>query len=188
VNANGVEGESTSCSFSLSPEQAKAAASRAALRNALAGRLSRYHVAPLVAFGLFIVFVTILTFTGLMARRSGEAALIFAAMAYMAARMTAHWRMRTLQKRSIAATKVLQESGPMFARLDKSGVRIESAANSVHFAFADCCDVEEADGIIYVWPRHGSPAFIPANAFATEEAARAFVIRIRLEIRRAIQR
>jgi hypothetical protein len=188
VNGDLAEGELASAPFNLTQEQAKTAASRASLRIALAGRLSRYHVAPLVAFALFIAFVAILTFTGLMARRLGEAALIVAAVAFMAARMITHWRMRAFQKSGAAAANALQSSGPMFARLDGSGVRIESAAGAVHFAFADCSEAEEADGIIYLWPRTGSPAFIPAEAFASEEQARMFLVSVRQGIKRATQR
>jgi hypothetical protein len=188
VNGDRADQEQTTLAFRLTPEQANAAASRAGLRVALAGRLSRDHIAPLVAFALFIAFVAILSFTGLMARRLGEAALIVAAIAFMAARMIAHWRMRALQKNSIAAAKTLQNSGPMFAKLDESGVRIESDAGSVHLAFADCGDAEDADGIIYLWPRNGAPAFIPANAFASEEIARTFLANVRQGIRRATRR
>ena len=65
-------------SFEMTEEDARVAASRAGLRAALSGRLSRNHVAPLVAFALLMAFVTILTLTGLIGRRLGEGALILA--------------------------------------------------------------------------------------------------------------
>jgi hypothetical protein len=145
-------------------------------------------VAPLVAFALLIAFVAILTFTGLVGRRFGEAALILAAIAFMAARMTAHWRLRAAQKNSIVATNALQRSGPIVVRLEDSCVHMETAAGSLRFAFADCEEAEEAAGIIYLWARKGAPAFIPAHAFASEPAAQEFLESVRQGIRRAAKR
>ncbi|WP_158816198.1 hypothetical protein [Methylocapsa sp. S129] len=175
-------------SFTLTPEEAKTAASRAGLRSVLAGRLSRNHVAPLVAFALFVAFVVILTLTGLIARRFGEGALILAAIAFMAARMAAHWRLRGAQKSNLAAMTALQEAGQVVVRLDDSGLRMESAGGSRQFAFADCDEAEEAGGIIYLWRRQGAPAFIPAHAFAGDQAAQEFLAFLRDGIRRAARR
>ena len=69
-------------SFEMTEEDARVAASRAGLRAALSGRLSRNHVAPLVAFALLMAFITILTLTGLIGRRLGDGALILAAGIY----------------------------------------------------------------------------------------------------------
>ena len=175
-------------SFTLTPEEAKTAASRAGLRAALAGRLSRNHVAPLVAFVLFLGFTAILTFTGLISRRLGEGALILAAIVFMATRMAAHWRLRGAQKNSLAAMTALQEAGQVVVTLDQSSLCMETAAGSHQFAFADCEEAEAAGGIIYLWLRKGAPAFIPAHAFASDEAAQAFLAFVRDGIMRAAGR
>jgi hypothetical protein len=172
-------------SFALTHEDAKTAAARAGLRATLAGRLSRNHVAPLVAFALFLAFVAILTFTGLLGRRFGEAALLLAAIVFMASRMVAHWRLRGAQKTSLAAAASLHEAGETIVRVDASGLRFENAAGSRRLAFADCDEAENAGGIVYLWPRKGEPAFIPAHAFASEAAAQEFLDWVRHGIRRA---
>jgi hypothetical protein len=170
--------------FELSDEEARQAASRAALRAGLWGRFSRVHVAPLVAFCLFLAFTGILIFTGLIGRRLGEAALILAVIAFMASRMMAHWRMRGAQKKSFAAALALRNAGRIVIRIDASGLHVETAAGARCLSFAECEAAEEAGGMLYLWPRKGEPAFLPARAFASGRAAQEFVARLRLEIRR----
>jgi hypothetical protein len=175
-------------SFALTQEDAKTAAARAGLRATLAGRLSRNHVAPLVAFALFLAFIAILTFTGLLGRRLGEAALLLAAIVFMASRMVAHWRLRGAQKNSLAAAAALHEAGETIVRVDASGLCFDNAAGSRRLAFADCDEAEGAGGIVYLWPRRGEPAFIPAQAFANEAAAQEFLDWVRAKIRRVSAR
>jgi len=163
-----------SCSFALTAQEAEIAAARAALRAALSGRFSLSHVAPLVGFILFVAFVAILAVTGLLARRLAEAALIIGAIAFMASRMVAHWRLRGARKNSLETAAALQQIGEATVRLDDSGLYLESAAGSRHLAFADCEEAETAGGIIYLWSRNGDTAFIPARAFASEQAAQEF--------------
>jgi len=170
------------CSFALTAQEARIAASRAGLRAALSGRLSLRHVAPLVGFVLFVTFVAILVSTGLLGRRLGEAALIVGAIAFMAFRMAAHWRLRGARKASLAAVIALQKAGQAIVRLDDSGLLVESAAGSRHLAFADCEEAENAGGMIYLWPRNGEPAFIPARAFPSEQAAREFLAIVRARV------
>jgi hypothetical protein len=165
--------------FALTQEEAKTAAARAGLRAILTGRLSRNHVAPLVVFTLFLIFVAILTFTGLLARRLGEAALILAAIAFMASRMAAHWRLRGAQKNSLAAALAWQAEGETKAWVDESGLRLENAAGSRRVVFADCDEVEDAGGMIYLWQRSGEPAFLPARAFEGDKSAQEFVKTVR---------
>jgi hypothetical protein len=175
-------------SFALTKLEAETAASRAGLRAALSGRLSLTHVAPLVGFVLFVAFVAILTATGLLGRRPGEAALIIGALAFMASRMAAHWRLRGARNSSFAAAAALRDVGEATARLDASGLHVESAAGSRHLAFADCDEAEDAGGIIYLWPRNGDPAFVPARAFPSEQAALEFLAFARAGIARAVKR
>lgn len=182
------EGEPASLgpySFVLSREEAKTAAARAGLRATLTGRLSRNHVAPLVVFALFLAFIAILTFTGLLGRRLGEAALLLAAIIFMASRMAAHWRLRGAQKNSLAAAVALHEAGETTVWVDAAGLRFENATGSRNLAFVDCDEPEDAGGIVYLWLRKGEPAFIPARAFANEQTARQFLGWVRARIRRA---
>jgi hypothetical protein len=175
-------------SFEMTQEDAKVAASRAGLRKALSGRLSRHHVAPLVAFALLMIFVTILTLTGLIGRRLGDGALILAAIGFMAVRMTAHWRLRGAQKSSLAAMNALQKAGPVVVTLDDASLRMATPAGSRQLRFADCGDVERADEMIYLWPRNGEPAFVPTHAFADEQSAQEFLSFIRARVNRAATR
>jgi hypothetical protein len=176
------------CSFAPTAHEAEIVASRAGLRAALSGRLSLTRVAPLVGFVVFVAFVTILATTGLLGRRLGEAALIVGALAFMASRMAAHWRLRGARKRSLAAMAALREVGEATARLDDSGLNVESAAGSRLLAFSDCDEVEDAGGIIYLWPRSGDPLFIPVRAFPDEQAAREFLAFVRAKVARAVKR
>jgi hypothetical protein len=175
-------------SFEMTEEDARVAASRAGLRAALSGRLSRNHVAPLVAFALLMAFITILTLTGLIGRRLGDGALILAAIGFMTVRMTAHWRLRGAQKDSLAAMSVLQESAAVVVRLDDWGLRMDTSAGSRQISFADCGDVEQAGEMIYLWPRKGEPAFVPTRAFADARAAQEFLSFVRAGMKRAAVR
>lgn len=170
--------------FTLTREEAGIVAARAGLRATLAGRMSRNHVAPLVAFVLLIVFIAILTLTGLLGRRLGEAALILAAIAFMASRMIAHWRLRGAQKTSLANAAALHEAGETRLEVVERALRFENALGSRLVAFADCQEAEEAGGMIYLWLRGGEPAFIPARAFASVHAAEDFLAFVRQKIRR----
>ena len=173
------------CTFTLTPEDARIAASRAGLRGALAGRLSRRHAAPLAAFVLSLLFVAILAFAGLIGRRPAEGALILATIAFMAARMAAHWRLRTARLRAQGAMDALRSAGPVRVRLDDSGLDMEAGAGARRIAFADCDEAEDAGGIVYLWARGAAPAVIPVSAFANEQTRRDFVDALRAGIKRA---
>jgi hypothetical protein len=162
-------------SFEMTHEDARAAAFRAGLRGALSGRLSRNHVAPLIAFVLFVAIVAIAAAAGLVPRRLSEGALILAAIGFMAARIVAHRRLRLAQKNSLATMVALQKTEHMVVTFDDRGLRAATSAGCRPVAFADCEEAEEAAGIIYFWPRTGEPAFIPARAFANEQVAREFL-------------
>jgi hypothetical protein len=172
-------------SFAPTQEDATTAASRWGLRAALGGRLALHHVAPLVAFALAILFVAILTLTGLIGRGAGEGALILAAIAFMAARLVAHWRLRRARQKSLAAAVAAQADGEVTVHLEDAGLLVETAAGSRRLRFADCVEAELAGGIVYLWPRAGAPAFIPEGAFADEQAAQAFLALLRQGIGRA---
>lgn len=169
-------------SFEMTLDDARAAAFRTGLRSALSSRLSRNHVAPLIAFALFVVFIAIAASTGLVPRRLSEGALILAAIAFMAARIVAHRRLRLAQKNSLAAMVALQKSEYIVITFDDRGLRVATSAASRPIAFADCEEVEEAGGMMYFWPRTGEPAFIPARAFANEQVAQEFLTWVRTRI------
>lgn len=171
--------------FALTEQDARTAAARAGLRAALGGRLSSHHAAPLVAFALVVTFVAILAFAGLVGRRRAEAVLIVAAIAFMAVRMAAHWRLRGARNRNLAAFDALRRAGPARIRLDESSLHLETSAGARRLRFADCEEAEDAGAILYLWPRAGEPAIIPVRAFADERAARDFLALLRAAIARA---
>lgn len=172
----------------MTTEDARSAAARAGLRAALVGRLSLSHVAPLVAFALFVAFVVILILTGLIGRRFGEGAMILAAVAFMAVRMAAHWRLRGAQKNALAAMKALQAAGLIVVTVEDSGLRMQTAVRSQVFDFADCDEAEEAAGMIYLWPRKGAPALMPTRALPDEQTVREFLGFVRGRLKRAAGR
>lgn len=175
-------------SFAPTQDDAKIAAARAGLRAALAGRLSLHYAAPLVAFALVVAFVAILAFTGLIGRRLAEGALILAAIAFMAARMAAHWGLRRARNQSLAAMTASEDASEIVVRLEAAGLIVDAAAGPRRFDFADCVEAEYAGGFVYLWPRAGAPAFIPMRAFASEEAAQNFAALLRERVRRAAAR
>ena len=179
-------GEAARYCFAPTPEEAAVAAARAGLRSALRGRLSLHHAAPLVAFALILLFVAILAFTGLMGRRLAEILLILAALAFMASRLAAHWGLWTAREKSLAAMVAPGDGGEVVVRLDEAGLVVESAAGARRFDFAACVEAEYAGGMVYLWPRAGAPAFIPARAFENEAEAEAFAAVLRERLRRAV--
>ena len=92
--------------------------------------------------------------------------------------------MRGAQKESFAAALALRNAGRIAVRIDASGLHVETAAGGRCLSFAECEAAEEAGGMLYLWPRRGEPAFLPARAFASERAAQEFLARLRLEIPR----
>jgi hypothetical protein len=174
--------------FAPTPEEAAVAAARAGVRSALRGRLSLHHAAPLVAFALILLFVAILAFTGLMGRRLAESLLILAAIVFMASRLAAHWGFWSARKRSLAEVGAPDDDGEVVVSLDETGLVLESAAGPRHFDFAACVEAEYAGGMVYLWPRVGAPAFIPARAFESEAAAEVFAALLRERVRSAAGR
>jgi hypothetical protein len=183
------EAAATAARYCFAPtrEDAAVAAARAGLRAALRGRLSLHHAAPLVAFALALTFVAILAFTGLIGRRLAEGALILAALAFMATRMAAHWGLRRARKQSLA-TIATPELGEVVARVDAAGLIVESGEGARRLDFSACVEAEYGGGVVYLWPRVGAPAFIPARAFESEEAAQAFTALLRARVKAAAER
>jgi hypothetical protein len=171
-------------SFALTDDEARAAASRIALHSNLARRFERDYVAPLVVFVLFLVFVVVLAFSGLIGRRAAEAALLIGAIAFMTTRFLAHWRLRRAQKfgrAMVARTTALQN---IRMSVDDDGVRLDCAdAPGVPCAFKLITQADDAGGVIYLWRRDDdAPVIIPARIFMGEDEAKQFVAFVRTKI------
>lgn len=172
--------------FELTPEEARIAAARAGLRRALEGRLTLGHFAPLVAFVLAMAFIAILTTTSLVGRRHGEIALLLAIGAFMVQRLTTRRRLATARRLSQREIETLRASGPLVARLDETGLSLAAAASTIRWTFAECREIEDAGGLVYLWPASGAPAVLPTRAFADAEEAARFVDFVRARVPRTL--
>jgi hypothetical protein len=159
--------------FTLTPAEAEAAAARAGLRLALKGGLLARHLAPLTAFALIITFASVLALTGLVSRRAGEATLILAAAAFMIQRLANHWRIRRARQEGRAGVAPLQSAGALTATFENESLSLDVDGRTRRLCYADCEEVEDAGGLIYVWLRGGAPIVVPTRALAdAEELAR----------------
>ena len=158
--------------FTLAPAEAEAAAARVGLRAALRGGLTLSHHAPLAAFALVLLFASILALTGFISRRAGELTFIIAAAAFMIQRLATHWRIWRARQGGKAAIGGLQGDGALTTTIDDDGVTQAGAGRNVRLDYADCEDAEDAGGLIYLWPREGSPIVLPTRALRPGEAAR----------------
>jgi hypothetical protein len=159
--------------FTLAPAEAEAAAARAGLRIALRGGLVASHVAPLTAFALIMAFASVLTLTGLISRRAGEATIILAAAAFMIQRLATRWRIRGARREGSAAIARLQSADALTATFDNETLSLDIDGRTLCVCYADCEEAEDAGGLIYVWPRQGGPIVVPTRALAdADEAAR----------------
>ncbi len=164
--------------FSLTPEESAVAASRAAWRASLQGGLLSRHLAPLAAFVLVVLFAAVLGWTGLIARRSAELALILAAAVYMGYRL---WtRRRFLAARRIAdAWAQTMSAAPLRLALDDRGFALDGGINAPRWSFAEGLEIEEVSGLVYVWPQRGAPLVWPLRAHADADAAARFLAEAR---------
>lgn len=149
--------------FTLSPEEAEAAAARTGLRLALRGGLLTRHLAPLTAFALAIAFASVLALTGLISRRAGEATLIISAAAFMIQRLANHWRVRRARQEGRAAIARLQSTGAVTATFENDSLALDVGGRMQRLCYADCQEIEDAGGLIYVWPREGTPIVVPSR-------------------------
>jgi hypothetical protein len=172
--------------FALTPEEARIAAARAGLRRALEGRLTLGHFAPLAAFGLAMAFIAILTTTALVERRHGEIALLLATGAFMVQRLTSRRRFAQARRTSLSEIEALRAAGPFVARLDESGLSLEGTASTTRWSFADCREIEDAGGLIYLWPASGAPAVLPTRIFPGPEEAARFLAFVRSRLLRQL--
>ena len=159
--------------FTLSPSEAEAAAARLGLRRALKGGLLASHVAPLTAFALVMAFASVLSLTGLISRRAGEATIILAAAAFMIQRLASHWRIQRARSDGRAVIAQLQSAVALTATFDNETISLDIDGRMLSVRYADCEDAEEVGGLIYVWLRQDGPIVVPTRALANaDEAAR----------------
>lgn len=158
--------------FTLTAEEAEAAAARYGLRSALAGGLTARHHAPLATFVLVILFASILAFTGLIGRRAGEIAILLAAIAFMVQRLATHWRLHGARRKARAA--LMQARGEQTVRIDPRTLTVETEGTPRRLLFSEVEDAENAGGLVYLWPRLNGPVVLPTRALpgAEAEAAR----------------
>jgi hypothetical protein len=161
--------------FTLLPAEAEAAAARLGLRTALRGGLLTSHVAPLTAFVLVMAFATVLALTGLISRRSGEATILLAATAFMIQRLASHWRISRARSDGKAAIGRLQSVSAVTATFGDEALSFDMDGRTTNLLYADCEQVEDAGGLIYVWPRNGSPIVAPTRVMADAEEAERLV-------------
>jgi hypothetical protein len=171
------------CVLELTEDEARIAGARAGLRRALAGRLTLGHLAPLAAFVLAMTFIAILTLTGLVARRHGEIGLLTAAAAFMIQRLATRRRFFRSRRASLAEIETMRAAGPQALGVDDAGVNLGAAKR---WNFVDCLEVEDAGGLIYLWPHSGPPAVLPVRAFADPEEAARFVEFLRARLLRQL--
>ncbi len=172
--------------FELTPDEARIAAARAGLRRALEGRLTLSHFAPIAAFVLAMAFIAILTTTGLVARRHGEIALLLATGAFMVQRLTTRRRFAAARKTTFAEIEAIRGAGALVARLDEAGLTLEGPDSPARWEFAACREVEDAGGLVYLWPAGGPPAVLPSRVFAGAEETAFFVAYVRSRLSRKL--
>lgn len=166
--------------FSLTEQEARVAASRIGLRCGLRQRFERDYVAPLVLFVLLVLFVAILAFSGLIGSRMAEAALLLGAIAFLATRFLAHRRLRRAERLGRNAVADVVANGEAHMRVDDGGLTLSYPAGGAageSRAFERMAEVEEAAGMIYLWPpaAEGAPIVIPMRIFVEAEEARQFL-------------
>ena len=161
--------------FALTNEEARVAIARLALRYGLSRRFERDYVAPLAFFVLLLAFVAILAFTGLIARRSAEVALLSGAILFLASRFVAHLRLRRAQRLAKSVIDRFAAVGEKTLSVDQSGLTLSDAGGSRRCAFHDLADAEDSGGLLYLWRSgtDGAPILVPTRIFSDlAEAAR----------------
>jgi hypothetical protein len=168
--------------FALTEDEARIAAARAGLRRALSGRLGSAHLAPLAVFALAVAFATILAMTGLIGRRAGEIALLLAAAGFLIQRLATLRRFAAARRASRADVEAMRAAGPLTLSVDETGLALGGADAPRRWKFAECVEAEDAGGLIYLWPRAGSPAIAPTRVFAAADDAAGFLEFLRARI------
>jgi hypothetical protein len=165
--------------FALTDEEARVAIARLALRYGLSRRFERDYVAPLAFFVLLLAFVAILAFTGLIARRSAELALLLGAIFFLASRFVAHLRLRRAQRLATNMVNRLTASGETTLTVGQSGLAFRHCPEdeSEPNIFLGLTEIDDASGLLYLWlsGREEAPIVIPKRVFANSTEADRFL-------------
>jgi hypothetical protein len=143
------------------------------------------HLAPLAGFILVIVFGSTLALTGFISQRAGEATILFAATAFMIQRASTRWRIRRARLDCLATMARRQSAGPLMAGFNETSASLTGAERTLRLDYADCEEVEDVGGLIYVWPRAGAPIVLPTRALADDGDSALLLHRLAAWIRRA---
>lgn len=154
--------------FTLTEEEAEAAAARFGLRLALAGGLTASHHAPLAAFVLALLFASILAFTGLISRHAGEIIILLSAAAFMIQRLATHWRLHSARTRGKAGLALSRQ--PATLAIGETGVTAEGVPAQLRASYAEIEEAEDTGGLVYLWRRAGNPIVLPTRVLAEGEA------------------
>ncbi len=161
--------------FEFTADEAKIAASRMALRQALGSDLTKRHLAPLAAFVLALTFAAILGLTELVSRRYAEMAILISAAAYLSHRILTRRRFAAAGRENADAIEALRTAGSVTISIDETGIGLKGGSISANWRFADVQDVEDAGGMIYLWPNTGQPAILPTRIFSDAETVADFL-------------
>lgn len=156
--------------FALAPAEAEAATARMSLRIALNWGSATSRLAPLALFAPVVLVATVLALTGVITRRLGELALILAAAAFMMQRLTTRLRLRDAQRDGSVTIARLEADRALTTTIDSSGVTLRGDKNAMRLDFSDCAEVEDAGGLVYLWPYQGAPIVLPIRALPEGEA------------------
>ena len=72
------------------------------------------------------------------------------------------WRAR---KAAVAWAERLRAAGELTLRFDETGASASAAGFERRWRFADAREIEDAGGMIYLWPRDGEPLFWPTRVY-----------------------
>ena len=87
--------------------------------------------------------------------------------------MATRRRFYRLRRVAVAEIAAFAAAERLVLSVADDGLRLEGLAAPIGWIFADCREVEDAGGLIYLWPRQGAPAIAPTRVFAdVTEAAR----------------
>lgn len=165
--------------YALTDDEARVATARLALRYGLSRSFERDYVAPLAFFALLLAFVAILAFTGLIARRSAEFALLLGAILFLASRFFAHSRLRRAQRLAKNVVGQLAAAGEKALSMDETGLIFGDANADMprRCAFREVSEAENSGGLLYLW-RAGNddaPIIAPTRIFLDAAEAERFL-------------
>ena len=96
-------------------------------------------------------------------------------MAFLTSRLLSHWRLRRAVKRNLTALRTFDGDPVLTLEVDGDSVSLRGARCRRRCPFAAGARIENAGGLIYLWPREGEPIPVPVRAFADAEEALDFL-------------